>query len=40
MHLIGRASCDGAPADFFPGTVRDVRAFDRALPPAEVGKLV
>ncbi|WP_163015734.1 LamG domain-containing protein, partial [Streptomyces sp. Tu 4128] len=38
--MIGRASYDGAPADFFPGTVRDVRAFDRALPPAEVGKLV
>ncbi|MEU6449021.1 LamG-like jellyroll fold domain-containing protein [Streptomyces sp. NPDC046979] len=38
--MIGRASYDGAPADFFPGTVRDVRAFDRALPPAEVEKLV
>ncbi|MEU6286748.1 LamG-like jellyroll fold domain-containing protein [Streptomyces sp. NPDC046988] len=38
--MIGRASYDGTPADFFPGTVRDVRAFDRALPPAEVGKLV
>ncbi|MER7773462.1 LamG-like jellyroll fold domain-containing protein [Streptomyces sp. NPDC096191] len=38
--MIGRASYDGTPADFFPGTVRDVRAFDRALPPGEVGKLV
>ena len=38
--MIGRASYDGTPADFFPGSVRDVRAFDRALRPAEVGKLV
>ncbi|MFD4261342.1 LamG-like jellyroll fold domain-containing protein [Streptomyces sp. NPDC058534] len=38
--MIGRASYDGTAADFFPGAVRDVRAFDRALPPAEVGRLV
>ncbi|MFB7651941.1 MULTISPECIES: LamG-like jellyroll fold domain-containing protein [unclassified Streptomyces] len=38
--MIGRASYDGTAADFFPGAVRDVRAFDRALPPAEVGQLV
>ncbi|WP_345591263.1 LamG-like jellyroll fold domain-containing protein [Streptomyces marokkonensis] len=32
--MIGRASCDGQPADFFPGAVRDVRASDRALTSA------
>ncbi|MFJ6069842.1 LamG-like jellyroll fold domain-containing protein [Streptomyces sp. NPDC093065] len=37
--VIGRASFGGRPRDFFPGAVRDVRAFDRALGPARVAKL-
>ncbi|WP_328562028.1 protein kinase domain-containing protein [Streptomyces coelicoflavus] len=37
--VIGRASSDGQPRDFFPGTIRDVRAFDRALSPARVRNL-
>ncbi|MFH9573722.1 LamG-like jellyroll fold domain-containing protein [Streptomyces sp. NPDC017230] len=37
--MIGRASYDGQPADFFPGAVRDVRAFDRALAPARIKSL-
>ncbi|MCX5036136.1 MULTISPECIES: protein kinase domain-containing protein [Streptomyces] len=37
--VIGRASSDGQPRDFFPGTIRDVRAFDRALGPARVRNL-
>ncbi|MDX3320043.1 protein kinase [Streptomyces sp. ME03-5684b] len=37
--MIGRASFDGQPRDFFPGAIRDVRAFDRALGPARVAQL-
>ncbi|MFF6865474.1 LamG-like jellyroll fold domain-containing protein [Streptomyces sp. WAC8370] len=37
--IIGRASYGGQPRDFFPGAVRDVRAFDRALAPALVARL-
>ncbi|MFD5298653.1 LamG-like jellyroll fold domain-containing protein [Streptomyces mutabilis] len=37
--MIGRASFDGEPRDFFPGAVRDVRAFDRALSPAGIRTL-
>ncbi|MGV9894347.1 LamG-like jellyroll fold domain-containing protein, partial [Streptomyces tendae] len=38
--IIGRASFDGQPRDFFPGAIRDVRAFDRALAPARIAHLV
>ncbi|MFF9857602.1 MULTISPECIES: protein kinase domain-containing protein [Streptomyces] len=38
--VIGRASFDGQPRDFFPGAIRDVRAFDRALTPARIAHLV
>ncbi|MFK0115058.1 LamG-like jellyroll fold domain-containing protein [Streptomyces sp. NPDC090994] len=38
--VIGRAWYDGKPTDFFPGTVRDVRVFDRALAPARVTALM
>lgn len=38
--VIGRASFDGQPRDFFPGAIRDVRAFDRALAPARIAHLV
>jgi hypothetical protein len=38
--VIGRASFAGEPRDFFPGAVRDVRAFDQALAPARIAKLV
>ncbi|WP_399887242.1 LamG-like jellyroll fold domain-containing protein [Streptomyces sp. BBFR51] len=37
--VIGRASFDGQPHDFFPGAIRDVRAFDRALAPAGIRTL-
>ncbi|WP_405696240.1 protein kinase [Streptomyces coelicoflavus] len=37
--VIGRASFGGQARDFFPGAIRDVRAFDRALSPARVAKL-
>ncbi|MFE2437660.1 LamG domain-containing protein, partial [Streptomyces sp. NPDC059409] len=37
--VIGRASYAGEPRDFFPGAIRDVRAFDRALPPARIKAL-
>lgn len=37
--IIGRASYGGQAADFFPGAVRDVRVFDRALAPARIKKL-
>ncbi|MDT0613540.1 protein kinase domain-containing protein [Streptomyces lancefieldiae] len=37
--VIGRASYDGQPRDFFPGAIRDVRAFDRALDPAGIRAL-
>jgi hypothetical protein len=37
--MIGRASFDGEPRDFFPGAVRDVRAFDRVLSPAGIKTL-
>ncbi|MGV9843290.1 protein kinase domain-containing protein [Streptomyces fungicidicus] len=38
--LIGRASYGGRAVDFFPGAVRDVRVFDRALTAARIRKLV
>ncbi|WP_307812020.1 LamG domain-containing protein [Streptomyces sp. HB-N217] len=38
--IIGRASFAGEPRDFFPGAIRDVRAFDRALAPERIAKLV
>ncbi|MEU1875075.1 putative Ser/Thr protein kinase [Streptomyces ambofaciens] len=38
--VIGRASFAGQPRDFFPGAIRDVRAFDRALSAARVAGLV
>ncbi|MEU9216952.1 LamG-like jellyroll fold domain-containing protein [Streptomyces sp. NPDC048376] len=38
--VIGRASFAGQPRDFFPGSIRDVRAFDRALSAARVAGLV
>ncbi|MGC0384301.1 protein kinase domain-containing protein [Streptomyces sp. SAI-129] len=38
--VIGRASFAGQPRDFFPGAIRDVRAFDRALSAARVAALV
>jgi len=37
--MIGRASHQGQPSDFFPGTIRDVRVFDRALTSARVKTL-
>ncbi|MFH8973001.1 hypothetical protein [Streptomyces sp. NPDC017890] len=37
--MIGRASYDGQSADFFPGAIRDVRAFDRALAAARIKSL-
>ncbi|MFI5565785.1 LamG-like jellyroll fold domain-containing protein [Streptomyces sp. NPDC051740] len=38
--IIGRASYGGQAVDFFPGAVRDVRVFDRALTAARVKNLV
>jgi hypothetical protein len=37
--VIGRAFYDGEARDFFPGAVRDVRVFDRALTAARIKKL-
>jgi hypothetical protein len=37
--IIGRASYGGQAVDFFPGAVRDVRVFDRALTAARIKKL-
>ncbi|MFI1421064.1 LamG-like jellyroll fold domain-containing protein [Streptomyces sp. NPDC020731] len=37
--IIGRASYGGQAVDFFPGAVRDVRVFDRALTAARIEKL-
>ncbi|MGC9498376.1 protein kinase domain-containing protein [Streptomyces sp. WG7] len=37
--MIGRASYEGEPRDFFPGAIRDVRAFDRALTAARIESL-
>ncbi|WP_229911277.1 LamG domain-containing protein [Streptomyces aurantiogriseus] len=34
--VIGRATCNGRPSDFFPGAIRDVRVFDRALAAARI----
>lgn len=34
--VIGRAKYDGAPSDFFPGVIKDVRVFDRALAAARI----
>ncbi|MFB9347369.1 LamG-like jellyroll fold domain-containing protein [Streptomyces heliomycini] len=38
--IIGRASYGGRAVDFFPGAVRDVRIFDRALTAARIKTLV
>ncbi|MEZ3180018.1 protein kinase [Streptomyces pimonensis] len=38
--VIGRASYGGRAVDFFPGAVRDVRVFDRALDAARIKTLV
>ncbi|AQS68226.1 protein kinase domain-containing protein [Streptomyces pactum] len=37
--VIGRASFNGEPRDFFPGAIRDVRAFDQALAAARIRTL-
>ncbi|WP_405617613.1 protein kinase domain-containing protein [Streptomyces sp. NBC_00076] len=37
--VIGRATHDGQPSDFFPGAIRNVRVFDRALTSARVKTL-
>nr|WP_322747230.1 MULTISPECIES: LamG-like jellyroll fold domain-containing protein [unclassified Frankia] len=37
--VIGRATYNGRPVDFWPGTVDEVHIFDRALSAAEVGAL-
>lgn len=37
---IGRASYGGQAVDFFPGAVRDVRIWDRALGAARIKTLV
>jgi len=36
---IGRGQWNGSPADFWPGAVDQVQAFDRALTDAEVATL-
>ncbi|MFC9504879.1 LamG-like jellyroll fold domain-containing protein [Streptomyces sp. NPDC057002] len=38
--MIGRATYEGRPSDFFPGAIRDVRVFDRALTSARIKALV
>ncbi|GCB46998.1 LamG-like jellyroll fold domain-containing protein [Streptomyces sp. NL15-2K] len=37
--MIGRATFDRQPSDFFPGAIRDVRVFDRALTSARIKTL-
>ncbi|PAZ15822.1 protein kinase, partial [Streptomyces sp. SA15] len=37
--MIGRATFNGQPTDFFPGAIRDVRVFDRALTAARIKTL-
>ncbi|MER5212430.1 LamG-like jellyroll fold domain-containing protein [Streptomyces sp. NPDC002838] len=37
--MIGRATYNGQPSDFFPGAIRDVRVFDRALTSARIKTL-
>jgi len=37
--VIGRASNQGRASDFFPGAIRDVRVFDRALTSARIKTL-
>ncbi|MGI5427765.1 protein kinase domain-containing protein [Streptomyces sp. CA-179760] len=37
--MIGRATFDGRPSDFFPGAIRDVRVFDKALTAARIKAL-
>lgn len=37
--VIGRARYNGHPADFWPGTIDQVRLFDRALSASEVARL-
>ncbi|MFC4503788.1 MULTISPECIES: protein kinase domain-containing protein [Streptomyces] len=37
--VIGRAKYNGGPADWFPGAVRDVRVFDKALTTAQIKSL-
>jgi hypothetical protein len=36
---IGRSKYQGANADFFPGQISDVQAYQRVLTPAEIGSL-
>ncbi|KPI06230.1 serine/threonine protein kinase [Actinobacteria bacterium OK074] len=38
--IIGRATSGGAPSDFFPGSIRQVQVFQRALTPAQVKALL
>ncbi|MBW8798249.1 MAG: protein kinase [Streptomyces sp.] len=38
--LIGRATTGGAPADWFPGSIRQVQVFQRALTAAQVKALL
>ncbi|MGX1561056.1 protein kinase domain-containing protein [Streptomyces sp. NPDC055506] len=38
--MIGRATYEGRPSDFFPGAIRDVRVFDKALTSARIKALV
>ncbi|MFJ5310203.1 LamG-like jellyroll fold domain-containing protein [Streptomyces sp. NPDC088350] len=37
--VVGRAKYNGDPVDFFPGAIRDVRVYDRALTPAQIKQL-
>ncbi|MFJ8715144.1 LamG-like jellyroll fold domain-containing protein [Streptomyces violaceus] len=37
--MIGRATFEGRPSDFFPGAIRDVRVFDQALTSARIKAL-
>ncbi|MEU3098460.1 hypothetical protein ABZ690_27825 [Streptomyces sp. NPDC006967] len=38
--VIGRARYGGRPVDHFPGDIKDVMAFDRALTGAEISGLL
>ncbi|MGW9396293.1 hypothetical protein ACE1N8_30860 [Streptomyces sp. DSM 116494] len=38
--VIGRARYGGRPVDHFPGDIKDVMAFDRALTGAEINGLL
>jgi predicted Ser/Thr protein kinase len=37
--FIGCATSNGQPVDFFPGAIKDVQVFDRALSPAQIKAL-